>query len=297
MPITRTVALDSQLLNSIQLCGYRTDLYFNENLRPNFKAEALESGDLLHVIFKVFYTLQLKRPDIPYTRAIDLAVRIGREHATTLNQDLEDSEEVIFHCIEYFKHYEGEFWTPLYVEKPFATIIYESEDDNLRVIYEGIIDLGVDTKAGEAIVDHKSSRRNTDSTYLGLSNQFKGYAYVLDTPNVIINKVGFQKSLKPADRFKRIPISYDKETLSEWRDQTIWWAQQLAFYIENQTWPMNHTSCDKYSGCIFNKICINEPGASREWIKKVEYVVGKKWSPQDRDKEFDERLALLLKEA
>lgn len=296
--ITRTIVMDSQLLNSIQLCGYRTDLYFNKNLRPNYKAEALENGDLLHLVFKIFYTLRLSRPDLPYGRCVDLAVRLGREHAVLkLAQDVENSEETIFHCVEYFKHYEGEFWRPLYVEKPFAKIIYESEEDNLRVIYEGIIDLGVDTMAGEAIVDHKSSRRNSDSTYLGLSNQFKGYSYTLECPNIIINKVGFQKTVKPADRFIRIPISYDDSTLQEWANQTIWWAQQLAFYIETNTWPMNFTSCDKYSGCIFNKLCINEPGASREWLMNTEYIIGQKWNPQERDKELDEKITELLKVA
>lgn len=296
--ITRNVVLDSQLLNSVQLCGYRTDLYFNKHIRPNYKADALENGDLLHLIFKVFYTLQLHRPDVPYERAVDIAVRMGREHAViNLDRDVEDSEETVFQATEYFKFYEGEFWTPLYVEKPFAKIIHESEEDNLRVIYEGIIDLGVSTKVGEAIVDHKSGKRNQDSTYIGLSNQFKGYAYALDTPDVIINKVGFQKTLKPQDRFKRIPISYDDATLEEWRKNTVWWAEQLVFFIETETWPMNHTSCDKYSGCVFNKICNQEPGDSRDWIIQTEYEIGKKWNPQERDKEFDEKLNEMIKVA
>lgn len=296
--ITRNVIMDSQLLNSIQLCAYRTDLNFNKNLRPNFKAEALELGDLLHVIFKVFYTLRLKRPDLSYERCIDLSIRIGREHAATnLSQDVEDCEEVVYHAVEYFKFYQGEFWRPLYVEKPFATIIYESEEENLKIIYEGIVDLGVDTLSGEAVVDHKSSRRNQDTTYIGLSNQFKGYAYSLGVNTVIVNKVGFQKTLKPQDRFKRIPISYDQSILDEWAANTIWWAQHLVYCIETDTWAQNLTSCDKYSGCIYNKLCANEPGPSREWLMSTEYIVGKKWNPQDRDKEFDEKLEALLKEA
>jgi len=296
--IDRNVVLDSQLLNSLQTCGYKTDLYHNKNLRPNFKAEALESGDLLHLIFKVFYTLRIKRPDLDYYRCVDIAVRLGREHAVlNLQQDVEDSEEVIFHATEYFKFFDGELWTPLHVEKPFARIIYESDDENLRVIYEGIVDLVVQSSHGEAIVDHKSSRRNQDSTYIGLSNQFKGYAYCLDVSDVVINKVGFQKTLKPADRFRRVPISYDASVLEEWRSNTIWWAQQLVFYIETETWPQNFTSCDKYSGCIFNKLCINEPGDSREWLMQNEYIVGKKWSPQDRDTEFDEKLNEIIKAA
>jgi len=293
--ITRNIVMDSQLINSLQLCGYRTDLYFNKNFRPNFKAEALEKGDLLHLIFKVFYTLQTKRPDIPYFTAVDLAVKWGREHAVmNLNIDIDTSEETIYQCTEYFKHFQGEYWTPRHIERPFAKILYESEEENLRIIYEGIIDLMVDTKVGEAVVDHKSASRNSDSTYVGLSNQFKGYAYCMETTNVIINKVGFQKSLKPAERFKRIPISYEQATLDEWARETIWWGQQLLFYIESNTWPMNHTSCDKYSGCIFNKACIHEPGDSRNWILQTEYIIGEKWSPQSRDEEFDKKLAELI---
>ena len=298
MSINRNIVLDSQLLNSLQLCGYRTDLYFNKNYRPNFKAEALEKGDLIHLIFKVFYILQVRRPDIPYFTAVEMAIKLGREHAVlNLGLDLDTSEESIYQATEYFKHYEGEYWTPKYVEKPFAKIIYESEEDNLRIIYEGIVDLVVNTKVGEAIVDHKSASRNSDSTYLGLSNQFKGYAYSLETLNVVINKVGFQKTLKPAERFKRIPITYEQATLDEWARETIWWGQQLLFYIESNTWPMNHTSCDKYSGCIFNKACIHEPGDSRDWILQQEYIIGKKWSPQDRDAELDAKIDELIKAA
>ncbi len=264
------------------------------------KAEALESGDLMHLILKVFYTLRIHRPDLPYSRCIDLAVRLGREHAAiNLHQELDTSEEVVFHTVEYLKHYEGEKWTPLYVEKPFTTVLYENEEDNLRVVYEGIVDLIVDTNtsSGEAVVDHKSSRRNQDSTYIGLSNQFKGYSFCLEIDTMIINKIGFQKTLNPSQRFTRIPISYDKSTLEEWKNETIWWAQQLAFYLETNTWPMNHTSCDKYSGCVFNKGCIHEPGESREWIWQTEYEVGKAWSPQERDKAFDEKMQELLKVA
>lgn len=293
--ITRNVVIDSQLLNSIQSCAFKTDLHFNKNLRPTFKAGYFETGDLLHVIFKVFYTLRMKRPDLSYGRCIDLAIRVGREHAATnLATDVEDCEEVVFHCSEYFKHYEGEFWRPLYVEKPFATTIYESEEDNLRVIYEGIVDLGVDSMAGEAVVDHKSASRNADSTYIGLSNQFRGYAYCLKVNNVIVNKVGFQKTLKPKDRFVRIPISYDQTVLDEWASNTIWWAQQLVFHIEQDTWPQNFTSCDKYAGCIYRKLCHNEPGPSREWLMSTEYVVGEKWNPQNRDEAFDKKLDELL---
>jgi PD-(D/E)XK nuclease superfamily len=293
--INRNIVMDSQLLNSLQLCGYRTDLYFNKNYRPNFKAEALEKGDLLHLIFKVFYTLQIKRPDIDYLTAVELAVKWGREHAImNLALDVDTAEETVFQCVEYFKHFQGEYWTPTHVERPFAKIIYENENENLRIIYEGIIDLMVNTKVGEAIVDHKSASRNADSTYLGLSNQFKGYAYCMETTDVIINKVGFQKTLKPAERFKRIPISYEQATLDEWCQETIWWGQQLLFYIENNTWPMNHTSCDKYSGCIFNKACIHEPGESRNWMLQTEYIIGKKWSPQERDEEFDKKLNGLI---
>lgn len=44
----RTVAVDSQILNTLCACPRKADLEFLKNWRPTEKAEALEKGDLMH---------------------------------------------------------------------------------------------------------------------------------------------------------------------------------------------------------------------------------------------------------
>lgn len=288
--------MDSQTLNSVQNCAYKYQLGFMRRLQAEEKAEALESGDLLHTIFKAFYTLRIKRPDLSYERTIELSIVIGNEHALTLNQSDESNDEVIFNCIEYFKFTKGEFWIPKHVEQPFAKVLYESEEEDLRIVYQGIVDLIVDAKEGECGVDHKSSRRNTNPYGLALSNQFQGYCWALGLDDFVVNKVGFQKTLAPKDRFTRHHIAYSKDMLDSWVKNTIFWGQQLAFYLENDTFPQNFTSCDKYSGCIFQNACMTD-GYSREFVLQNDYKVGKEWNPQIRDVEFDARLERLVKEA
>jgi hypothetical protein len=293
----RNLVMDSQVLNGIQKCAYFYNLSFNEHWTPGYKAEALESGDLLHTIMKVHYLLKIHRPDLNYARNCEISIAFGRQHAISLNQELETSEEVIHHTSEYLKFREGDFWIPKQVERPFAKVLYESEEDDLRIVYEGVVDLVADTQAGETVVDHKSSRRNTDPTSLPLSNQFKGYAWALGINNVVINKIGFQKTLPPKDKFVRHPISYSQEILDEWVANSVFWGKMLAFYLETETFPQNFTSCDKYSGCIFCKACLTEKGDAREWILDQEFHKGEAWNPHTRDKEQDEKIKHLLETA
>jgi len=293
----RNIVFDSQILSSLQKCPYYLNLAFMRRLGVEHKAQALESGDLLHTMMKVFYTLKIQRPDLPYEQYIEHSKQIGREKAITLAQELETSEEVSYHFEEYCKFREGEFWIPKAVEKSFTILLHESEEDNLRIYYEGIIDLVVDSEAGEAVVDHKSSRRNMPNPNIELSNQFMGYCYSLGINTAVINKVGFQKTLKPAERFTRVPLSYSNAQLAAWRDNTIWWAKQLAWFVDNNTFPQNFTGCDKYSGCIFGEACKTDPGAAREFVLENHYKELPAWNPHTRDKELDERIARIVQEA
>jgi hypothetical protein len=292
----RNIVLDSQILSSLQKCPYYVNLSFIRRLSGDCKAAALESGDLLHTMLKVFYTLRIRRPDLPYEQMINLSLIVGREKAITLAQELETSDEVMYHFTEYCKFREGEFWIPKFVEKSFVVELFSSEEENLRIFYEGIIDLVVDSEAGEAVVDHKSSRKNMKNDNIALSNQFMGYCWSLGINTAVVNKIGFQKTLKPQERFVRIPLSYSKAQLESWKQNTIWWAKQLVWFIDNDTFPQNFTGCDKYSGCIFGQACQTDPGEAREWVLANHFKETEKWNPHTRDADLDARIEMLIKE-
>jgi len=303
------IVVDSQMLNALSSCAYRMNLSFIQRLGPKAemqdpsKVALLESGDLLHAIFKVFYTLRIERPDLSYSRCIDLSCNFGRTYAIKLNQTLDESEDILFHAVEYFKFYEGEIWVPMHVEKPFAVKLYESEEDNLRIIYDGIVDLIVDTPGGLLGVDHKKSGRKLDGAGLALANQFKGYAWALNMRHFVVNEVGVQKTKKPADRFLRHTLLYTDEIIEEWRKNVIYRAQELAFFLKNNTWPQNFTACKmtpdgQYQiACNYAEICKTDPGKPRDFVKAEFFAEKPEWSPQTRDVEIDAIMAELVQSA
>ena len=303
------IVLDSQMLNALSSCAYRFNMSYLQKLGPKAemqdpsKVALLESGDLLHAVFKVFYTLRIERPDLSYSRCIDLSCNFGRTYAIRLNQTLDESEDILFHAVEYFKFYEGEIWVPLHVEKPFAVKLYESAEDNLRIVYDGIIDLVVDTPGGILGVDHKKAGRKLSPEGLALANQFKGYAFALDIRQFVVNEVGTQKTKRPGDRFLRHTLLYTDEIIEEWRKNVVYRAQELAFYLKNNTWPQNFTACKvtpdgQYTiPCNYQEICKTDPGESREFVKAQFYAEKPVWSPQTRDTEIDEIISELMRTA
>jgi len=50
----------------------------------------------------------------------------------------------------------------------------------------------------------------------------------------------------------------------------------LNYHMEEDSWPMNLTSCDKYSGCIFQGICEREQSV-RDYVIERDYKKGEEW--------------------
>lgn len=301
----RTIALDSQILNTVGLCGRKVNLEFLQNWRPTQKAEALEKGDLMHRMLAHYYRARMaNRTDFPMV--IEEAVEIAR--VASVDMDLNEStvDENIKQFKEYALFYQNDGWRPLEVERPFSKVIYKRDDEEiwrvgdipatpdtpgavkevvkegLQILYEGVIDLIADTPHGIFVIDHKTaSRRSTPSK---LSNQFMGYSWATGSHNFIVNRIGFQKTLPIQERFQRPFLSYNRQILDEWAQQAIWWTKMLVHWIDTQYFPPNFTSCDKYSGCIFQKVCESIPEV-REFKLMTNFYVGEPWSPHTRDAE------------
>lgn len=279
------IVFDSQILNSVQLCALRTKYAFHDDLQPPEKATPLEEGDLLHQMFEV-YNLgliegnneEIKYDNEKWPKLVDKAVAHGEEASVTMGLFPAEVSEVIFQFREYCKHNRLDGIKILEVERPFMIELYNDED--LRVLYTGKIDRYTDSpNYGLCPRDYKKSKRT--ETPSALSNQFTGYAYATGSDIVLVDKVGFQKTLTPEERFKTYTMYYTPAAKEEWKQDTIWWARQYAFYITTGTWPRNRTSCDKYSGCIFAKICEAATGEAREHIIKTQYIIGDHWDPTD----------------
>lgn len=290
----RTIPLDSTILNTLQNCGRKVKMEFIDNWRPAEKAEALEKGDLLHQMFAHYYRGRRDgrtKADMDHALLIAESIAKGREAAVNMALSLATVEEDVKQFRENVLYWQRDGWKILEVEQSFSKILYERPDtperEGIRVLYEGIIDLVVEHPSPHmiAVVDHKSASRKSNP--VKTSNQFMGYCWCLDKSEIIINRIGFQKTLPAAERFQRIFISYEKELLREWVQSAVYWAQVLASYIDNNYFPPNFTSCDKYSGCIFQQVCNTIPQV-RDFKLQSFYYQGEPWSPHTRDKKPSE---------
>lgn len=284
----KTLNIDSQTLNMIQMCARKTQYSFLYNLQPHEKEASLEKGDLMHKMLEVYYSMLLENgPDTssplwnelivgagvrPMGDPISKGIDAGLYFASMMSIPSEVSDEVMDQFKAYCEYYQHDEWHPIAVEEVGSKILYE--DENLQIQYSFKIDLVAEKGRIVAPFDHKTGSRRQEPS--SLSNQFIGYCYALGTNTIIVNKIGFQKTLKPAERFQRYILTVDNDRIKEWEENSIYWALQYVQYWRDEFFPMNLTSCDKYAGCIFRKVCETD-AANREWKLKRDFTTVAEW--------------------
>ena len=296
------VTLDSQILNLTSLCKRKTKYTIIDSIAPAEKAEALERGDLMHKMLEVYEGLRCNIARLRSDTWRDLAeaglvvfdeetgalvrnednkdpfnfaIRAGRFFATKMDLGADEIEEVIYQFTEYIEYYRDDPWETLDLESVGTKLLYEDED--LKLLYTFKIDRLAKRERIIAPWDYKTSKKRSETS--SLSNQFIGYAWATGSYYVIVDKIGFQKTLSRSERFQRIILSYDQERIDEWVSDSIYWAREYAALLRNpENAPRNLTSCDKYSGCIFKTICEHSP-SSRDWIIERDYRVVETWDP------------------
>lgn len=257
---------------------FRQYAYYKRGLSPLIKKSSLEEGDLLHRLLESYYRQKVSNP-APEERLspTDIIADVSKRHRTDYDMGENEVQECYKQFTEYCIYYAGEGWNPLLVEAPFTRLFYE--DEKYVLIFEGKIDLLVETAVNpKVIVDHKKVGRNGPPPYR--TNQNLGYCWAFGTDKILINQVGFQKSLSMQERFVRPLLSYPEELILEWRDQTIQRMLQAVYFTElcgtdYNSYPYDLTSCDKFSGCAYKSICDSTP-ASREWTIERKFKVNPK---------------------
>jgi hypothetical protein len=141
---------------------------------------------------------------------------------------------------------------------------------------DGKIDLTVtDNNYTNMPVDHKSMDR--DREVFRMSNQFKTYSYATKSYYVLVNKVGFQKTLKNYEKFKRVPVAYDPEILLDWKNNVVAVSRQFLNCVAEGNWPMNETSCDKYNRqCEYYEVCDSSGADAKNFKLNNNYREGDK---------------------
>lgn len=275
----RSIIFDSQMLNAVQLCAARYFYEFEMNLRTPHLAQPIEEGDMVHVMFEHLNKVKIHLGgdfQDQFEKAVEYAVKIGEKHSTTLELPPAEIQETIYQFTEAAKYYRRDGYQTLAAEVPFLLPLNITKE--LGIYYTGKIDhLCITPEQGKAVEDYKTMRRKS-MPYV-TSNQFTGYAMAANVDWVIVNKIGFQTSLKPHERFLRYPLFYTQHMKDRWKENTIWWGKQLAFFLENDTWPENRTSCDKYNGCPYLPITSATTHEAKLWKMKSEFKVVPEWDP------------------
>ena len=248
----------------------------------------IESGAWQEVFNEAFTSGILAKSDRTKRDIIDFCLRAGQVMASKMQIDTETSDNVMFQFNAYCEFYSNDPWTTLAVEEVGSKILFENE--SLKIIYSGKIDRLVQQGNIIAPMDHKSSERRGDVS--SMSNQFIGYCFLLNVNHIIIDKIGFQKTLKPAERFQRFILHIDQGRIDEWQANSVNTllihlmtsvgseSDALEYYkmlrLKMMAPMMNLTSCDKYSGCIYRNVCESSP-EGRSWIKERDFIVREKW--------------------
>ena len=292
----KNVVMDATVMTSLMSCERLTEFQFIHNLVPiTGKGNSLEIGSLMHKMLETYY--KTIRDGFPKTLAVSNAIASGDDYivhgddgqglkntptdnTTHKNGSLNEigyryAKDTFLQYCEFRK---DDSWIPLEVEKVKGEVIYE--DDDIRLLWKAKFDLVVDTNNGIFSVDHKTMKQKRDT--ISLNNQFMGQCVLQKTRNVIINKIGFQKSLKPEEKFTRLVIPYSASRLAEWIELAGYYAKYLISLQENNYFPPRFGHCDKYFGCRFKDICESDVNLRTEMIRS-KFVKGDAWEIHDED--------------
>jgi len=277
----KNLVLDATVLSTYQGCGLLGNFRFNHRfISISGKSPSLEMGSIVHVIIEHYYK------SIIAGKGRGDAILIGMEagkvfscEPTEIRNSEPDDIALVFKTMEeYFDYYKNDFWIPLEVEVVKKDILYT--DDEVRIGWKAKLDAIVDTNQGIFSIDHKTMKQRRDT--LSLNNQFMGQAILMHTNQVIINKIGFQTTLKPHEKFTRPVVTYNADRLFEWRTEIVpYWAKMILLWEESGYYPPNYTHCEnKYGKCPFIDVCSSPPNLREDEIRRL-FIVGDEWDPQN----------------
>src|SRR5215510_3112670 len=233
---------DSQTFTTEEACPRKHDLIFHRNLkRPGGKNNSFECGSLAHFILETYYRSWIA--GYPKSECISRAFEAGKEYLlpwtelcvyvkdkkhpglqnTPEESDNSEKKRIIgwtavFSTMEeYFDFYKNDSFTPLHVEHVMGKLLYE--DDDIAILWKAKMDLIADTNAGNRPMDHKTGKQREDP--VSLNNQFMGQCFILGTRTMWVNQIVFASTLKPAEKFRRLPMNYSADRIEEWRTEIV----------------------------------------------------------------------------
>jgi len=301
----KNIILDASMFTSYMACARLFNFVYNMQLIDiDGKGNSLEAGSIAHAILEIFYTNLING----FSRSLSIAAGMtaGEEYyfgcldckqskcikhkksdpyLGCKNVPMEsDKYEVGYNWIvktmeEYFQHTMSDPYIPLESESVKGKVLYE--DDEIRILWKAKIDVIVtNSNMKPTSMDHKT--RKIDRKMGDINNQFMGQCLIMGTNNVIVNKIGWQKSLKPAEKFVRETMSYTYDRLAEWKNETLpTYVYKFLHSIDLDRWDPNNTHCEnRYGFCDFYEVCRVDRSLREGKLKEL-FMVGPKWDPSN----------------
>lgn len=270
------IVIDTSQYDTFRLCEQRYNYRYNLNKTLPVKAKALDRGTLVHLACETYF--ESLKSGARWDYAVPSALLKVRE-ASVISTDLESEEvnRILDVMEEYF-----DFWRVadqnreiVAVEQPFLYLLHE--DDNIKIHMAGKIDLiTTDNRYTNLPSDHKSFDRTYEVGRMG--NQFKNYATATKSMFLEVDKIGFQKTLKPHEKYLRVPISFDPLVLEAWKDNVV---RVMYWYVEcvaDNKWPLNETSCDKFNRkCEYYDVCDSSGQEAKDFKLAMNYIQIEPW--------------------
>lgn len=285
--------MDSQILTGLQLCEEYLNLRHNYNIIPlNGAGKGIEKGAMFHAILQHYYIARRdgKNRDEQFQEGNRIAKLFiegcqyciagmdcpdHKERFKGLESlSLDEAYEVVNTFRDYHEFWKNDTWSTISTEIVKGAVIYE--DDELSLLWKAKIDWLVDDMRDICSVDHKTAGRREET--LDLNNQFMGQCVVTKQSRMYINKIGMQKTLKPEEKFERQCLSYTKDRIAEWINETASYAYDLKQLQEAGQYRHKMTSCfRRYGPCMYRPICSTNPNDRDRVIKEKFKIAERVW--------------------
>lgn len=270
------IVMDVSQFDLFCVCAERYNNRYNKNKTLPGKDMRLDRGSTVHAGNEVYY--EALRLGSNYQDAVTAALSRIREYAvvsTSLDNDV--INQIVEVMEEYYDYWQvaDQSFKIVDVERPFIYLLYE--DDEVRMHMAGKIDLvTTDNKYTNKPTDHKTYDRRSE--IYRMNNQFENYAIATNSNFLDVNRIGFQKSLKPHEKFIRVPLCYDPIYLEAWKKNTVKIMFQYLTCAAEDSWPMNLTSCDKYNRtCEYHQVCDSSGEPAKLYKLAANYIDVEPW--------------------
>lgn len=285
--------MDISQLDTFRLCERKYNNRYRRLKVPAEKAKPLDRGTLVHLACESYYE-DIKN-QVNYYDAVTKALSAVRTAGIDTDLEVDDILRVIDVMEEYFDYWrtEDQKFQIVEVEKSFLYLLHETED--WKFFLSGKIDLIInDNHYTNLPIDHKSFDRSYPTGRM--SNQFKNYVNALNSNYLLVNKIGFQKTVPVHEKFTRVPLSYDHLYLDQWKRNIIAVVNHYVDCLIEGYWPMNETSCDKFNRkCEYYEVCDSSGEEAAEHRLMTLYKDGEVWDVTHGLKKTSEQIAEKVK--